>query len=264
MSFKPRPTSYKGTLMRTRTEALFAQHCDHVGLEWEYEPLCFGDGSGQYLPDFRITGRNEVVYVEVKAQRESADEWIEGPMRIIWGSEPNARLIAAYPHRGKYETVWSTLTADQGTWKTLARQLPAAYTTGDTFWSYEIDPPRHHVRVDLIDNDSFEEAWARHGARNAPEPPRVSRPWPKWLGPELPECGDEVDGNRWVSARSPEDMWIARFIEVNDTPEVTDNYYTHPIVMSDVASKFMWLGTLAHPYHDAKSIPPSPKWPDVA
>ena len=58
MSFKARPTIYKGIHMRSRLEATFAQHLDHsdCGRHWRYEPECFADETGQYLPDFYATG----------------------------------------------------------------------------------------------------------------------------------------------------------------------------------------------------------------
>jgi hypothetical protein len=51
---KARPTIYKGIQMRSRLEAAYAQHLDADNYPWEYEPECFADETGQYLPDFRI------------------------------------------------------------------------------------------------------------------------------------------------------------------------------------------------------------------
>lgn len=51
---KARPTRYKGTLMRSRFEAAYAAWLDKHRFDWEYEPECFADETGQYLPDFLI------------------------------------------------------------------------------------------------------------------------------------------------------------------------------------------------------------------
>jgi len=39
--------------MRSRTEALYAASLHGIAT-WEYEPECFADEHGQYLPDFRV------------------------------------------------------------------------------------------------------------------------------------------------------------------------------------------------------------------
>jgi hypothetical protein len=63
-TIKARPTVYKGIKMRSRLEAAFAQELDARDLEfgWKYEPECFADESGQYLPDFQYLD----IYYEVK------------------------------------------------------------------------------------------------------------------------------------------------------------------------------------------------------
>lgn len=50
---KARQTTYKGVRMRSRTEALYAASLHGIAT-WEYEPECFADEHGQYLPDFRV------------------------------------------------------------------------------------------------------------------------------------------------------------------------------------------------------------------
>lgn len=53
-TIRARRTSYNGIMMRSRLEASFAQWLDSLQLDWEYEPLCYANETGQYLPDFKI------------------------------------------------------------------------------------------------------------------------------------------------------------------------------------------------------------------
>ena len=36
--FKPKPTEYKGTVFRSKSEAIFARHLELCGFDWRYEP----------------------------------------------------------------------------------------------------------------------------------------------------------------------------------------------------------------------------------
>lgn len=63
------PTSYKGVVMRSRTEARWAAYFDMVGWKWEYEPA---DLSG-YIPDFFIESNGSRLLVEVKPDQEQLD-----------------------------------------------------------------------------------------------------------------------------------------------------------------------------------------------
>lgn len=87
-----RPTLYQGVGMRSRLEARFAAGFDKAGLSWVYEPNCFADATGQYLPDFRVGKRAPWWYVEVKPHDDDIDD-VAARMEIIWASEPNATLI---------------------------------------------------------------------------------------------------------------------------------------------------------------------------
>ena len=93
---KPRPTTYKGIRMRSRLEASFAASLVDL-TTWEYEPVCFADETGQYLPDFRVWwGSEDYSYVEIKptmAQVKPAAERME----IIFASEPDASLNVTIP-----------------------------------------------------------------------------------------------------------------------------------------------------------------------
>jgi hypothetical protein len=91
-TMKARPTTYAGVQMRSRLEAQYAAHLDATGRDWSYEPKCFADRKGQYLPDFLVDG----VYVEVKptaAKAKSAKEVME---RVL-STEPNATLEVVTP-----------------------------------------------------------------------------------------------------------------------------------------------------------------------
>jgi hypothetical protein len=73
-----RPTLYKGVQMRSRLEAGFAMWLDRCGVAWDYEPNCYANELGQYLPDFRVpevvrcvppgrsTGPSLPAFIEVK------------------------------------------------------------------------------------------------------------------------------------------------------------------------------------------------------
>lgn len=69
MSYKDipaRPTLYKGIRMRSRLEADFAAYLDGRPEPWAYEPECFSSDSGQWLPDFRVDGSPNPIYIELK------------------------------------------------------------------------------------------------------------------------------------------------------------------------------------------------------
>lgn len=86
-----RPTTYKGVPMRSRLEATWAAYLDRLGLPWEYEPRCFANERGQYLPDFYVlTGRSEV-YLEVKGLLGDPVAALRR-MEIVLDSEPKATL----------------------------------------------------------------------------------------------------------------------------------------------------------------------------
>lgn len=84
-----RPTVYKGIRMRSRLEALYAAGFDDDGIPWEYEPECFADDTGQYLPDFRFSGVDD--YLEVKGVVTDPIP-IMTRMEIILSSRPDAHL----------------------------------------------------------------------------------------------------------------------------------------------------------------------------
>lgn len=98
-----RATTYKGIRMRSRLEATFAAWLDDAQVEWVYEPNCFADSAGQYLPDFRTTADGANYYTEVKPPTADTSAALL-KMHIIRASEPEASLIVVvpagvYPHQ---------------------------------------------------------------------------------------------------------------------------------------------------------------------
>ena len=93
-SLQPRPTTYKGVHMRSRLEAVHAQWLDCHAIRWAYEPECFADETGQYLPDFELLsdhpGRD---FVEVKPNAEAAQQSLPNMHRIL-STHPDALLFA--------------------------------------------------------------------------------------------------------------------------------------------------------------------------
>lgn len=105
-----RPTLYRGTLMRSRLEASWAQRMDaekdefgFADYEWEYEPVCFGGAAGQYLPDFRqrYHDLDHWLYFEVKPPMSEPPLAVMERMEIIWESDLEATLtiVAGGPDR---------------------------------------------------------------------------------------------------------------------------------------------------------------------
>lgn len=100
------PTVYRGVRMRSRLEAMVASWFDNRRLQWEYEPVCFGDEEGQYYPDFlvkpiRVMGRNDqALYVEVKPADLAGQALgsLLTRMESIWSSEPDAYLAVCAPN----------------------------------------------------------------------------------------------------------------------------------------------------------------------
>lgn len=94
-----RPTWYNGVLMRSRLEAAFAQSLEGLAT-WEYEPCCYADATGQYLPDFRVAfSEVDIIYVEVKPDLGSALAVLPS-MERIFATEPDAHLTVYVPEPG--------------------------------------------------------------------------------------------------------------------------------------------------------------------
>lgn len=120
-AIKARPTTYNGVKMRSRLEARFAAGLDKLGIEWKYEPECFADESGQYLPDFWL-GLNGVyearslTYVEVKPIADNVAEDCRIMERIL-SSVPTATLVWASPAVGSRLLVNEPVLEGQRCWR---------------------------------------------------------------------------------------------------------------------------------------------------
>lgn len=87
-----RPTTYNGIRMRSRLEATWAARLDELDYAWEYEPRCFANQHGQYLPDFYVVTDAMPCYLEVKGVIDDSVA-IRRRVEIIFDSEPNASLV---------------------------------------------------------------------------------------------------------------------------------------------------------------------------
>jgi hypothetical protein len=99
-----RPTLYRGIQMRSRLEAKAAAWLDRCSKPWQYEPVCFADERGEYLPDFVTTmpsGRSR--YWEVKGWVPDASP-VRARMEIVVSSDPDAVLVL------------DVLAGDRGSW----------------------------------------------------------------------------------------------------------------------------------------------------
>lgn len=107
--WKARPTLYKGIRMRSRLEARYAQHLDRNGFRWEYEPDCYGDETGDYLPDFLIVGNASGasrhptrLYIEIKPFLTVATVIDAAPrMERIFATHPTADLVIYAPNKDR-------------------------------------------------------------------------------------------------------------------------------------------------------------------
>lgn len=92
---KARPTIYNGIEMRSRLEARWAHIFDRLGWDWTYETHAYGTNytSDQYLPDFRVTDRNFLTFIEIKPPIDDDKILVaRRKMEIIWASYPGAEL----------------------------------------------------------------------------------------------------------------------------------------------------------------------------
>lgn len=190
---KARPTVYRGIRMRSRLEANYAARLDGIGLKWDYEPMCFADEAGQYLPDFAITatdGRH--FYIEVKPTERLAREWINGPMQRIWSSDPAAVLVATW----KVGNEWHRYTLTQSVqWWEWALGLDVDIEYRGDGWISILDeatkPEGHMTRwvVHYVSDDYFDSVYTH--VRKSPGM------WPAGVSKD----------NTGVSSRNVDDEW---------------------------------------------------------
>jgi hypothetical protein len=105
-----------GVRMRSRLEARVAAFLDQSAFHWRYEPDCFANERGQYLPDFSIddfpldlergaNGPMTRCYVEVKptsfAERANPTVDYLARLQVVWDSEPDTHLLHLTGAAGK-------------------------------------------------------------------------------------------------------------------------------------------------------------------
>jgi hypothetical protein len=98
-----KPTTYAGVRMRSRLEAAYAEFVESIGGTWTYEPDCFADHTGQYLPDFWVArDDSNGWFIEIKPEsilrdREALPKALTR-MEIIWSSVPHADITLVVGH----------------------------------------------------------------------------------------------------------------------------------------------------------------------
>lgn len=216
-TIKARPTIYRGTQMRSRLEARFAQRCDAIGVRWEYEPVCFAGRAGQYLPDFRLTSGDAVVYVDVKPTSEAAMEVVDGPMRIVWESELDAVLAGTHVRSCPYEGdrwEWVVLAPPIASWHRLLRSVDFTFTDLSFEDRYTIIEHGRTINLDLC----FKLPHLELGDR--------------WTGRELPPADD---GAWHLVGECMPRTWAPRLIELDEDLIVTDHYRGQTFITHEAA-----------------------------
>lgn len=243
---KGRPTIYKGTQMRSRLEAKFAAHLDAMKRRWGYEPVCFADEDGQYLPDFSVEVDGTMCYIEVKPTEALAQEWIDGPMRRIWSTDPDALLIATWHDNeaAEYgEDQWRLITAMKPiAWWEWALRLDAPIEYRDpefvTLYNDDYTYPVGHTTRTVIHHfpkhtfDVLYRCQRERGGISLPAP--LARP-PAELRPVIDEwhyiCADIID-----------DWMFPHFIGVDENGVLGDTYRGQSFTMGKLAWFVVELG----------------------
>jgi len=242
---KARPTTYRGVRMRSRLEATFAQHCDAVGLAWEYEPECFADETGQYLPDFKvssgITGDDyEYAYVEVKPTASQA-ELARPAMQRVWSSDRSAMLVSFFPDtEPTCSEAWSFRwqSPPERSWEAILRRNGHMFDAND--FRIDIYGEDDRLRVELVPDEGFASSYRRY--RDALR--RGERP--EWSGGYISIHG--VPDWRLVGPRTPTDLWFPKTIEVSRDGVATDTYGGQSVFMSPLWGHLVGVSIQHRPY----------------
>lgn len=120
-----RRTTYRGITMRSRLEASFAAWLDGMYQPWEYEPDCFADQTGQYLPDFLVDHGGTTDYYEVKPPTADTSAALH-KMHIIRSSQAVTNLYVVVP-TGIYPNQKWTIAGRCEATKKCAHCLGAAF-----------------------------------------------------------------------------------------------------------------------------------------
>lgn len=159
---KARPTTYNGIAMRSRLEARYAAWLDARKYRWEYEPMCFANEHGQYLPDFVIhdvtflTPKLVDVYVEVKPIAMSNDRLDDLIRRqeAIWATHPHAVIVIEVAATNQLVIRARFTNGDhffEGHWSYTTSGGPALYVPCRRTWTVHPDDPPKVERQRLGD-----------------------------------------------------------------------------------------------------------------
>lgn len=184
---KARQTTYKGIKMRSRLEASFAAHIDGL-CTWAYEPRCYADETGQYLPDFHCQWTHEDhTFIEVKPRWSDVHAAAKS-MEPVLSSMPGAHLAVYIP---------------TGNWPDIDFHMAAA-RAGAGAWTF-IDPnkPRTPPPSRPRPADAARAQLASTRGRPAP-PPRPSATPPASTGPGRYDQAPGEPPGRYDSRPQPE------------------------------------------------------------
>jgi len=227
-----RPTTYKGIKMRSRLEAGYAAYLDHSRVAWEYEPECFGDELGQYLPDFRVKTPTDTFYIEIKPNREQAER-AGDRMRIIHSSEPGAHLVIRYPiycpdaygwesdekWRGHISIPAATVDPSPEAWETYLRSRFSDVDRDGSLVSFDCGEWSQRVALHIADAETVEAiAQAALPGLKCSPPDWVSEGPPSYAPATFTHVPDMW--NLIAGPRIPD----ARFVEFQEDREITDTY----------------------------------------
>jgi hypothetical protein len=124
---------YRGIKMRSRLEADVARDLDIYGVGWTYEPQCFANEHGQYLPDFKVDNSyGTALYWEIKPISFPFEDIppVLTRMSIIWDSDPSAILcLVLWKYGGPDET-----------YAPIVRAEGPAFAQSDGSWWYFVNP----------------------------------------------------------------------------------------------------------------------------
>lgn len=103
------PTTYRGTLFRSRLEAQWAEFLDVLGIAWQYEPEGYTNGPVRYLPDFWLPtvlhrGARPGVFFEVKPSSPLAGE-VDKALMLACGSRKPVLVVVSSPKGNDVESL---------------------------------------------------------------------------------------------------------------------------------------------------------------
>lgn len=98
---------HPGITFRSMLEAQWSAVFDELGITWEFEPVTFDLPSGVYVPDFRITTRNDLSFwAEIKGPWPNAREFEVATEVNIYAGTPLMILTGDVPRQANGGTAW--------------------------------------------------------------------------------------------------------------------------------------------------------------